>query len=134
MWIRTSAAVALTAAIGAAATDPSTRWYRRLRKPSWQPPAAAFPAVWTPLYGLAVASSPKTTVTLVNRLSARAAPLSCSTCSSWPRVDTRAYPTRIRSCGCAPPAGATAEAIVMPDIVSETSRNHGVGVLVGVQR
>lgn len=55
-WIKTAAAVAATAAVGSAATSPSTPWYRRLRKPSWQPPPAAFPAVWTPLYALLAAA------------------------------------------------------------------------------
>ncbi|MFD2767454.1 TspO/MBR family protein [Micromonospora eburnea] len=55
-WIKTTAAVAATAAIGFAATDPSTPWYRGLRKPSWQPPPPAFPAVWTPLYALLAAA------------------------------------------------------------------------------
>lgn len=51
-WVGTAAAVTVAAAAGTAATDPSTRWYRGLRKPRWQPPSAAFPAVWTPLYVL----------------------------------------------------------------------------------
>ncbi|AXO32931.1 TspO/MBR family protein [Micromonospora chalcea] len=52
--VKTAAAVTATAAAGAAATSTgtSTRWYRHLRKPAWQPPSAAFPLVWTPLYGL----------------------------------------------------------------------------------
>lgn len=52
--VKTAAAVAATAAAGSAAasTGTSSRWYRRLRKPAWQPPPAAFPVVWTPLYGL----------------------------------------------------------------------------------
>lgn len=44
-------AVAAAAGIGSAGSDPASRWYRRLRKPPWQPPPAAFPLVWTPLYG-----------------------------------------------------------------------------------
>ena len=32
-------------------------WYSRLRKPTYQPPGAAFPAVWTTLYGDIAATS-----------------------------------------------------------------------------
>ncbi|MFC0508936.1 TspO/MBR family protein [Micromonospora costi] len=59
-WIRTGAAVVATAAVGAAATDPSSRWYRRLRKPRWQPPPQAFPLVWTPLYALLAVAGTRT--------------------------------------------------------------------------
>ena len=56
LW--TSAATAATAAAGGLATDPDSLWYRRLRKPDWQPPAIAFPVVWTALYAdLAVTSA-----------------------------------------------------------------------------
>jgi tryptophan-rich sensory protein len=40
--------------VGSLGTDPESDWYRSIEKPPWQPPAAAFPLVWTPLY-LAVA-------------------------------------------------------------------------------
>jgi translocator protein len=54
----TAAATAATAAAGGAATDPASSWYLRLRKPEWQPPAIAFPVVWTALYAhLAVSSA-----------------------------------------------------------------------------
>lgn len=54
----TAAATAATAAAGGIATDPDSRWYRRLRKPDWQPPTIAFPVVWTALYAdLAVSSA-----------------------------------------------------------------------------
>ncbi|MET4136101.1 TspO/MBR family protein [Pseudarthrobacter sp. PvP090] len=54
----TAAATAATAAVGGIATDPDSRWYRRLHKPDWQPPAIAFPVVWTALYAdLAVSSA-----------------------------------------------------------------------------
>ena len=54
----TAAATAATAAAGGVATDPDSRWYLQLRKPDWQPPAIAFPVVWTALYAdLAVSAA-----------------------------------------------------------------------------
>ncbi|MEU6841595.1 TspO/MBR family protein [Streptomyces sp. NPDC046716] len=44
------AAVVAAAALGSLAIDPRDSWYRSLEKPPWQPPPAAFGAVWTPLY------------------------------------------------------------------------------------
>ncbi len=51
-------AVGGTAGIGAAATTPvlSSRWYRRLNKPSWQPPGPVFGPVWSVIYTLIAAS------------------------------------------------------------------------------
>ena len=46
----TAAAVGACAAVGTLLTDPENSWYKSLRKPDWQPPAAAFPIVWTALY------------------------------------------------------------------------------------
>lgn len=48
--IGTIAAVGACAAVGTLLTDPENSWYKSLRKPDWQPPAAAFPIVWTALY------------------------------------------------------------------------------------
>ncbi|GAA1279074.1 tryptophan-rich sensory protein [Sphaerisporangium rubeum] len=48
--MKTGLAVAAAAVAGSVATTPRSAWYRGLRKPSWQPPPAAYPAVWTPLY------------------------------------------------------------------------------------
>lgn len=51
-------AVAAAALIGSVSADPGSAWYRGLRKPSWQPPPAAFPLVWGPLYAaIAVAGT-----------------------------------------------------------------------------
>ncbi|WP_182905942.1 TspO/MBR family protein [Microbispora sp. H13382] len=48
--LRTALAVTAAAAVGGLSTDARSGWYRRLRKPSWQPPPQAFGLVWTPLY------------------------------------------------------------------------------------
>ncbi|MFT3860795.1 TspO/MBR family protein [Micropruina sp.] len=56
------AGVAACAAIGSLLSDPRSTWYENLKKPSWQPPRAAFPIVWTSLYAI-VAVSAATTVT-----------------------------------------------------------------------
>jgi benzodiazapine receptor len=48
---RYAAAVAVTAAVGGAATRGSVAtWYPALRKPGWTPPPRAFGPVWTVLY------------------------------------------------------------------------------------
>lgn len=57
--LATSAAVAATAALGSAATVPAvdSARYQRLEKPPWQPPAQAFPIVWTALYAVIAGAS-----------------------------------------------------------------------------
>lgn len=44
------AGVAASAVTGALATDPDSKYYRTLEKPSWQPPPPVYGIVWTPLY------------------------------------------------------------------------------------
>jgi translocator protein len=38
------------ALVGGLATDPGSRWFQSLEKPSWYPPPRAFGVVWTGLY------------------------------------------------------------------------------------
>jgi tryptophan-rich sensory protein len=46
----TSLMTAAAAGAGSLGTDPESEWYQSLENPPWQPPAIAFPLVWTPLY------------------------------------------------------------------------------------
>jgi tryptophan-rich sensory protein len=47
----------LAAAVGGLTTDPDSRWFRALAKPSWYPPPQTFGVVWSGLYaGMAWAS------------------------------------------------------------------------------
>lgn len=50
--------VGATAGIGVVATRPAlaSRWYRRLKKPPWQPPGLVFGPAWTLIYALIAAS------------------------------------------------------------------------------
>ncbi|MBK8447295.1 MAG: tryptophan-rich sensory protein [Micropruina sp.] len=58
--VMVGAAVAGTAVVGGLLTDPSSDWYRRLRKPAIQPPGWVFGPVWTTLFGLVAVSSAAT--------------------------------------------------------------------------
>ncbi|WP_051276963.1 TspO/MBR family protein [Marmoricola sp. URHB0036] len=59
----TGLASAVSAGLGGVATTPESAWYQRLDKPRWQPPALAFPLVWTPLYAdIAVTTAAALTV------------------------------------------------------------------------
>lgn len=57
---RTSASVAATAVIGGLGTDVTSRWYRHLDMPTWQPPGPAFGPAWTTLYALMAVASART--------------------------------------------------------------------------
>lgn len=49
--LTTGTLTAGAAVLGSLATgDATSPWYRRLRKPSYQPPPSIFPVIWTALY------------------------------------------------------------------------------------
>ena len=61
----TTLAVGATAGIGSVASQPRiTRWYSKLRKPSYVPPNGVFPIAWTALY----ADIAVTSATAIDRL------------------------------------------------------------------
>lgn len=66
---KTAGAAFAAAAVGGLATRPAvgSRWYRRLRKPAFQPPGVAFPIVWNVLYSDIAAVSASTMDTLDDR-------------------------------------------------------------------
>ncbi len=51
-----AAAALLVSTIGGTLTDLGP-WYQGLRQPSWKPPDAAFPIVWTTIFALAALSA-----------------------------------------------------------------------------
>ncbi|HEX2857381.1 MAG TPA: tryptophan-rich sensory protein [Propionibacteriaceae bacterium] len=63
-WNRTLARVGLgvvgTAVVGGLLTDPSSRWFRSLRKPPWNPPDWVFGPVWSTLYSTIVVAATST--------------------------------------------------------------------------
>lgn len=66
---KTAGAAFAAAAVGALATRPAVEssWYRRLNKPAFQPPRAAFPIAWNLLYSDIAAVSASTIDTLNER-------------------------------------------------------------------
>jgi len=56
-YLATGAATLACAVAGSLASDPDSLYYRRLDKPSWNPPDAVFPVVWSTLYADIAATS-----------------------------------------------------------------------------
>lgn len=66
---KTAGAAFTAAAVGGLATKPAVEsaWYRRLKKPAFQPPSLAFPIAWNLLYSDIAAVSASTIDTLNER-------------------------------------------------------------------
>jgi uncharacterized protein YbjT (DUF2867 family)/tryptophan-rich sensory protein len=100
-WMRTvrrvGGAVALCAVAGSLFTQPKSRWYQSLAQPSWQPPAAAFPIVWTALYAdialmsaLVIADAQENDDDAAARAYARRLGLNLVLNAAWPALFFRA--------------------------------------------
>ena len=108
--------MAACALAGSLLSDPGSAWYRGLRKPSWQPPAAAFPVVWSTLYGLiAIASTAastdleeagKTTDAAAFR---RALAVNLTLNAAWSGLFFRAHRPRLAAVGAAALAASSAD-------------------------
>lgn len=105
---RTSAAVLAAAVIGSLLTDPQNRWYKSLRKPSIQPPALAFPIVWTALYAVIAIASASGIADLVEedredeaRAFARALGVNLVLNAGWTGLFFRGHSTRAATLGAA---------------------------------
>ena len=113
---RVGAGVAATALVGSLFTDPSSRWYARLRKPAWQPPPVAFPIAWTTLYALVWAASTATIHESIEggqrrRADAFAAALAANLTlnAAWSGLFFRAHRLRVSTAAAAVLAASSAD-------------------------
>lgn len=86
--------VGTAAVAGSLLTDPKSQWYRALDLPSWQPPALAFPLVWTGLYATTTLASAATIAELPEAQSnsyRRALVVNMLLNTSWSGVFFRAH-------------------------------------------
>jgi translocator protein len=88
-----AAATTATAVVGGLLTDPTSSWFRDLRKPPWYPPPATFGIVWTGLYaGMAWAGGEVLERAGTERPGfARAAVLNLALHAGWTPVFFRAH-------------------------------------------
>jgi translocator protein len=103
------------AVLGGLATDPASRWFRRLDKPSWYPPPQTFGIVWTGLYaGMAWAAGEVLTRAGEGRRRpfARALALNLALNAGWSFLFFRAHR----------PWAAAAEAAVLTDSTADLVR------------
>jgi benzodiazapine receptor len=79
------------ALVGGLATDPDSRWFRELRKPSWYPPPQTFGIVWTGLYAGIAWASGEVLARGGGRSFARAYAVNLALNTAWPPVFFRAH-------------------------------------------
>ncbi|MGY1632746.1 TspO/MBR family protein [Geodermatophilus sp. SYSU D01186] len=90
------------AVLGGLATDPGSRWFRRLDKPSWYPPPQSFGIVWTALYaGMAWAAGEVLTRSSDGRPFARAYALNLALNAGWSPLFFRAHRPWAATAECA---------------------------------
>ena len=82
---KTAGAAFTAAAAGGVATAPvvESRWYRRLKKPGFQPPRWAFPVAWNILYSAIAVVSASTIDTLNDRGDSRALAVNLVLNAGW---------------------------------------------------
>ncbi|MEU8105345.1 TspO/MBR family protein [Nonomuraea muscovyensis] len=118
--LATGTAVAAGAAIGARSTDSRSPWYRKLRKPPWQPPPQAFGLVWTPLYALLAYAGARALTTASTPT--RPAPAGAGT--GTPRTETSGTET----------SGTETSGTEAPQTEASGAEVSGAGADVGVGR
>jgi uncharacterized protein YbjT (DUF2867 family)/tryptophan-rich sensory protein len=114
--MRTGAVVGTAAVLGSALTDPASRWYQRLDKPSWQPPPAAFPVVWTALYATTAVATARASAELAEagreeeaRDLERALVANMALNAGWSGLFFRVHRPRIAAVECAVLAASSAD-------------------------
>jgi tryptophan-rich sensory protein len=102
------------AVIGGVATDPGSRWFRSLEKPSWYPPPQTFGIVWTALYaGTAWAAGDVLTRVdpAARRSFGRAYAANMVLNAAWSPLFFRAHRPWLAAAECAVLAGSTADLV-----------------------
>ncbi|WP_336031856.1 TspO/MBR family protein [Geodermatophilus sp. FMUSA9-8] len=105
--VSASVPVVLTALLGAAGTDVSSDWYRRLDTPRWQPPGPVFGIAWTALYALLAVAGARAGRSGRGFRRAYAANLALN--AAWPWVFFRAHRPPLAAAEAALLAASTAD-------------------------
>ncbi|MDF8263228.1 tryptophan-rich sensory protein [Luteipulveratus flavus] len=126
---RTGAATAACAVVGSIASDPTSRWYRSLDLPPWQPPPLAFPIVWTALYADIAASSAATLTAFERerrtdeaRSYGRAFGLNLILNAGWSALFFRAHRPAVAAVGAGALAASSADLVRRAGRVSKPAR------------
>ena len=130
---RTAATVGAAAVAGSVLTNPRSRWYRELDVPDWQPPPAAFPVVWTALYGEVALLTAAASAVLAERGRAeeardleRALRVNMVLNAGWTGLFFRAHRPWLAAAEC---AALTASSVDLARRVAPAGRGKATGLL-----